>query len=462
VNITEECLMSEKSLLVSTLLKQSYFDTSVQQLALLLYEHSPLNLHDLIDLTKDSPALPKELLKNLKILINEHLVYATKEENEYFYHLDQKECLFQLYYPTFGNYTRKCLGDLSWEIISQFMLHKSLTLEKCKEVVKNNSVQMYNDEEIEEAFNRLFNSNYLQGVNVGFGEAEDNKVKVEKGFNKKSKKSKEKAERKIKEQIEKESVNDKASDKFLRLNYDKFIYQIKSLSYENLVHEKLGADAAVLLKIMLWKSNNLTSVYQNPLSTSLAFEQIYEFSKEPLGITKPTLQELLDNLAKDSFKCFFRTEGKAKYYVNLRVIHNELLNAYIEKLIQGKYGIDHARIYRILREKSQMEEKQMFENCLLPQTDIRTIIETLFKEGIVQQTELQTKSSGVIRLYSVKETETKDIFIRLTLKAIINIFLRIESEEKVEQKIDERMIKIKILKGCVAEVAEQLMILQEY
>ena len=140
---------------------------------------------------------------------------------------------------------------------------------------------------------------------------------------------------------------------------------------------------------------------------------------------------------------------------------SELINAYIGRIIEKKYGIGHARVYRILRDKGQLEEKQIIEYCLLPLQFVRKIIEVLFKDGIIQHIELTTKSGAIMRFYSVKEDDATEKIIRLTYKAIANVLIKLNHED-LEEKEDIRIANKEVLKGCATETAELLMILSSY
>eukprot|EP01022_Parablepharisma_sp_SALTPOND_P000895 TRINITY_DN105210_c0_g1_i1.p1 TRINITY_DN105210_c0_g1~~TRINITY_DN105210_c0_g1_i1.p1 ORF type:complete len:501 (+),score=101.67 TRINITY_DN105210_c0_g1_i1:2457-3959(+) len=473
-------IMSERNLLIGTLLKQSYLDPSVQNLALLLYNHSPLKLSDLIKLTSDNPAYPAKLLEGLRILICEHLVFARKlaEEEEYLYYFDQDECIAWLYYPLFGYYIREHLGEVSWTIVSRFMLHKSLTAEKCMALVKADPLGQYSDEEIHEEFNKLAKTGYLKydipGLRLQKSEPAPAHPKAEKSLESKLKerkgqKAKEKAQRKAakdmkakKEVLEPIGKISDDQDQFFRLAHEKFVHHLRNIEIFKVIKEKLGEDPAVLVKIMLDNSEKIGPAYMNPISSSFSLEQLVELTKRPLGLNKASLQGLLNQLVKEQFKCIGKAESTLEYYVNSRLIVTELINACVGKIIEAKYSIGHARVYRILQAKGQLEEKQIFENCLLPQTTVRKIIETLYKEGIIQHTELLTKAGGAMHFYMIKENEVKDILVRLVQKAIANTLLKMESEDLVEQKEYEKEEKKEKLKGCVTEMAEQLMILQDY
>ena len=180
-------------------------------------------------------------------------------------------------------------------------------------------------------------------------------------------------------------------------------------------------------------------------------------------MSKASLQALLDQLCKDEFRCIGKSEVSSEYYVNSRAIFTELLNGCIGKIIEAKYGVGHARVYRVLRAKGQLEEKQILEYCLLPQAVVRKTIETLYKEGMIYHTELSTKTGGIMRLYTVKEGEIKDLLVRLCMKAISNTLLKSESvDQAADQKETEKQEKKEKLKSCVIESAEQLMLLQDY
>jgi len=154
-----------------------------------------------------------------------------------------------------------------------------------------------------------------------------------------------------------------------------------------------------------------------------------------------------------------KQELSGQYYVNTRIIVADMINTYVGHIIEAKYGNGHARAYRILKDKSQLEEKQIFDYCLLPQDSVRKIIERMYKEGIFQLVELPSRGGGTIRLYSVKDNDVRDKLVRLTQKAVANVMIKKESLDPSDKEFADRK---ELLKGCVAETAEQLMILSDY
>ena len=120
-------------------------------------------------------------------------------------------------------------------------------------------------------------------------------------------KAKEKAQRKEIHDIKKiEELEDDSIEHFYRLNLEKFIHQNRTLELSMLVKEKLGADAGMLLKIMLDNSDRFESVYKNPLSSSFSLNKLLDLTKNSLAMTKSTLREFVENLTKEEFRCLDR------------------------------------------------------------------------------------------------------------------------------------------------------------
>lgn len=54
----------------------------------------------------------------------------------------------------------------------------------------------------------------------------------------------------------------------------------------------------------------------------------------------------------------------------------------VEKYIETTYGPHHVRVYRILKAKGFMEEKDLTKLSLLPQKNLRSILAKLMSDGI--------------------------------------------------------------------------------
>lgn len=475
--------------MVSTLLAQSYLDKEAQKLAIILYDHSPLKLTDLIKLTGDSPACPTRLLEGLKILICEHLIFTKRspEDDDCLYYFDTDECLGWLYHPLFALYAKEQMGNMAWDIVSYFTLHKSLTLDRCLTGIRAEyEAEHISDSVVQREFNRLAQLGYLKydiaGLKIPKTESASEhpaKSKAESLEQKlrarKEGKAKGKAQRKRKEKetkTKKAEEEEKAAsvptapaepgeDHFYRLDNEKFVYQLRTLQLVKVVEEKLGADASLLIKAMLDSSRLLGPAQVHPTTNTFTFEQLVDITKDAMSVPRPALQGMVDQLCKEEFRCLERSEITDEYYVNIRVIVNELLNTLVGRILESKYGVGPARVYRILRTKGQLEENQIVELSLMPQEEIRNIIETLYKDSVIRHTELAPRAGSVMRFYTVRDSDVKDMLVRLVHKAIANVLIK-SSEEDPDDKEEELIRKRIVLKGCVAEAADQLMALSEF
>jgi hypothetical protein len=54
-----------------------------------------------------------------------------------------------------------------------------------------------------------------------------------------------------------------------------------------------------------------------------------------------------------------KSEDKGNFKLNIKGMMHSLQENCVESIIEGKYGYSHARVFRILKKKGQLDEKQV-------------------------------------------------------------------------------------------------------
>ena len=73
----------------------------------------------------------------------------------------------------------------------------------------------------------------------------------------------------------------------------------------------------------------------------------------------------------------------------------------------------------------------------MPPRNVRSIINTLFQDGIIDVQEVENKAGNKIILYNVKFSKIKDIYVRKMEKSLSNTLMRCEDMRK---KLSDKLI----------------------
>ena len=106
-------------------------------------------------------------------------------------------------------------------------------------------------------------------------------------------------------------------------------------------------------------------------------------------------------------------------------------------IIEETYDRYHKRAYRILRASGFLDENEIGKRCFMPPTTVRSIINTLFQDGIIDIQEVPNKSGNMIILYNVNLTKIKHFYVSKMERSLLNILLRLEDMSK---KLSDKLL----------------------
>ena len=149
------------------------------------------------------------------------------------------------------------------------------------------------------------------------------------------------------------------------------------------------------------------------------------------GLTEAQASDALIALHAD--QCNFITKvgienQQGKYAINWQAAFLSLQSMLIERYVEQTYCAHHVRVYRILKAKGFVEEKELTKLSLLPQKNIRVIISRMISDGLFQMQEvpqsLRNTTQGVLFGLSFGGRAGQVIFKKRVEQAIINLLER--------------------------------------
>lgn len=126
--------------------------------------------------------------------------------------------------------------------------------------------------------------------------------------------------------------------------------------------------------------------------------------------------------------------------LDLGFISEELKRKYAEAIIEQRFGVIGSRIFRLLLEKKQLEEKQVTHYSMIPASESRTVLFKMHRGGIVQLQEVpKSNDHHPTRTYYLWNVNLPKVYEKLNddmYKTIRNLRMRLTHErEQVIAKI---------------------------
>jgi transcription initiation factor IIE alpha subunit len=120
---------------------------------------------------------------------------------------------------------------------------------------------------------------------------------------------------------------------------------------------------------------------------------------------------------------FDNKQQEALYAINWTGSFHSLQASLCERIVEGSYGSPHfAQTLRVLRLKGFLDEMELTKLCLLPQKNIRSVLNRLVADGVIKLQEMPQKG-GHTTMYGVSIEHVTDLMACKIAKAIHNVML---------------------------------------
>eukprot|EP01134_Creolimax_fragrantissima_P007895 CFRG7895T1 len=231
-----------------------------------------------------------------------------------------------------------------------------------------------------------------------------------------------------------------------RLNEKQYHIHLRNAAIIDLVKLKSDQQSAVCVQTML----NMCVLYDSfdspqentnvratsaPIGAYQVFKQQMMGSNESTGDGKVNAKDMV--LLLDALRVLTggvvdtadgASDGVSQYIINFTLALEVLQNATIESLMRDRFGTHCERVYRLMREKGKLEQKQIAELAMIDFKDARAQTHKLLTAGILQIQEVPRTAvratSQTIFLLSHERTRAETAVVSLLMKAIKNLIVR--------------------------------------
>jgi len=245
---------------------------------------------------------------------------------------------------------------------------------------------------------------------------------------------------KIKKKKTEETGFEDMSQILWRINYDQFSRKMRHDAIIEYTQNKLNKTAALVIRKMI----DLTSLYEreknDTISSPVKFSVLLSKVLEEEDISENNFDRLLESLVQSNIINQMSSQNGGTFVINLGSLSEELKRQYAESIIEHRFGMVGSRIFRLLLQKKQLEEKQVTHYSMISSAEARTLLYKMFRGGVVQLQEVPKSSdhhpTRTFYLWNVNITKTFEKLVDDMYKTIRNLRIRLVQErESVISKI---------------------------
>jgi hypothetical protein len=376
--------------IIIPLIAEELYGTNASTVCRTLAHHGKSKFKHLLTYTQ---LKPDDLRASLLLLIQQNLVGYLELASPHYY-LEEKELLNRIRYPRYMRLAINKFGNhgIIEEVLENGSLRPGQILENLMDGRRRVDMK-----KVENGIKEMISAGYLIPV--------ENKGDISTFLHEDPAKPRKK--RKLEEGKEeaKEEV-------FYRMNTKLMNSELASAVIGGLVSRKNTNSIAAVVAETLYKAAKDKEVRKEDL-----FKELPSIPK----ISQASFDNYLDKLEKEEFLILHADE---KISLNMSYIRRILWESSLEKIIRGRFGEFHSRVFKVLCRKGMLNEKSISELSLLPVRETRVCINELFVGGILNLQEIPNRDV----YYSIKLEDIKTEASDRCLQGIVNLRLRLKAE----------------------------------
>lgn len=216
-------------------------------------------------------------------------------------------------------------------------------------------------------------------------------------------------------------------------NYAQFIRTFRNESILQYVESKLGEQFAAIVAAAFEETAPYQRSKNDPMSTPIKFERLYERIQEKEEIGRKVLENNLTFLYNPELD-ILRQMGKDTYVINLKGISDKIKRQETEVIITQKFSVIGCRLFRLLIEKKFLEQRHIAEYALLPSHEARTLLFNMLRGGMLHLQEIaKNKEHAPEQTFFLWSVKLDDVFEKLVddmYKTVRNLRMRLKHEQQ--------------------------------
>ncbi|XP_043269175.1 DNA-directed RNA polymerase III subunit RPC3 isoform X2 [Venturia canescens] len=245
---------------------------------------------------------------------------------------------------------------------------------------------------------------------------------------------------------------------YWRINFDRLVQDLRDQIIVEATTRILDGNAGELMRQLLFLMYIRTASWSDT-SNPIPFVEI----KDSVGkLDAPVLFQYIDQylhlLVKDSSSFLKRVgdSGGGQYSVNIKEAFAQLAWATVENIVMERFGSKAARIFRLVRSRSFIEQEQIQQLAMIPAKEAKHLTYTLLQENYLQMQEV--KKTGVAAapskaffLFHIDLNQVVRMEVEHCYHALYNIMYRREHESAVNRRMIDKQMRMQTLTSNLKE-----------
>lgn len=250
-----------------------------------------------------------------------------------------------------------------------------------------------------------------------------------------------------------------SNDVTLRVNFDRFHQEFRDNIMISAIKRRIDENASELMRILLQQMYVRTEAWvptSNPIPVGEIRSAVHKLK------THPRLSQHLDQYLKvlDEDSCNFITKvadsGGGQYVVNVKEAFIQLNWTALENIVEERFGSKAARVFRLIKLKSFIEQEQIQQYALIPAKEAKLMTYRLMEERFIKIQELRkSMSSGgpnkTFFLFHIDVDQVVRKCLELCYKALTNSMVRRRNEREENKRLIEKQQRIESLTASLRE-----------
>lgn len=235
----------------------------------------------------------------------------------------------------------------------------------------------------------------------------------------------------------------------------------------NALEKRIDKNAANILKTVLYLANSeiLNKAEQNSyISKPVTAIDIQKIMRCDYKMDSVIVDKYLSVILQDSFKVLEKIgefSGGA-YCIDFEKALTNLCLSHIESYVREKYDSKSLRIFRVILDKSKLEQKQIEDFSMIPSKECKALVYNMLNDGLLSINELSKTSdhapSRTYYLFNIDMFQITKKLLENSYKSMENLMIKraqLTSENKrLLEKSHKLNNRIETLKAQGAEQSE--------
>ena len=246
--------------------------------------------------------------------------------------------------------------------------------------------------------------------------------------------------------------NDKESRQILwRINYERFQREFRDQVIVQAVTRRIDASAGSMMRLLLnimnethpWdpvschiRLNEILDRLEKQRKTS-SDKDLYDFRDQYMKIMEEDRTRFIDKVGD---------AGGGQFVVNVKHVFKELAFATIESVVLERYGSKALRIFRVIKQKSHLEESVLQNLVMIPAKETKFWTYTLLEANFIKMQELRKSIASnmgkTFYLFYIDLPQAARTVVNLCHLSMSNAFTRKHFEAETNQRLLDKHERI--------------------